>query len=69
MESEERSEPEYARAILEGLIRQRRALRRDGGDRGLLEANLLGIRYWQRKVARADAPRPDRRVSGPERGI
>jgi len=59
---DEKSGPEYARAILDGLIRQRRALRREGADEGLLEANLQGIRYWQRRIARSAAPQ--RRLAG-----
>jgi hypothetical protein len=43
---------ERARAILDHLIRQRQDLRSAPVDEGLLEANRLGIVYWQRQLAR-----------------
>jgi hypothetical protein len=42
-----------ARAILDDLIRQRQSLRSAPVDEGLLEANRLGIVYWQWQLARA----------------
>jgi hypothetical protein len=49
---------ERARLILNELILQRRGLREAGVDEGLLEANRLGIVYWQRQLAQASgAPR------------
>ncbi len=49
---------ERARLILNELIRQRRGMREAGVDEGLLEANRLGIVYWQRQLSRAlGAPR------------
>jgi hypothetical protein len=42
-----------ARAVLDDLIRQRQKLRVDPADGGLLEANRLGIVYWQLQLARA----------------
>jgi hypothetical protein len=49
---------ERARLILNELIRQRRGMREAGVDAGLLEANRLGIVYWQRQLTRAlGAPR------------
>jgi hypothetical protein len=53
MNADTRAETEYARSILEGLIRQRRAINREGKDNGLLEANGLGILYWQQRLARS----------------
>jgi len=44
---------ERAEAILNELIEQRRKMRRTGGERGLLEANRLGIVYWQTQLTRA----------------
>ena len=38
-----------AKAILENLIRERRALE-GSGDRAGLEANRLAIVYWQRQL-------------------
>ena len=53
---------ERARLILNELILQRRGLREAGVDEGLLEANRLGIVYWQRQLAQAlGAPRESRR--------
>jgi|SRR5581483_958870 len=37
--------------ILDGLFRERRALRTTALDRGLLEANRLSIVYWQHQLA------------------
>jgi hypothetical protein len=44
---------ERARSILNDLIRQRQGMRDAGADDGLLEANRLGIVYWQWQLARA----------------
>jgi hypothetical protein len=41
-----------AQAILDDLIRQQRLLRSRGADHYLLDANRLGIIYWQGQVAR-----------------
>jgi hypothetical protein len=49
----ESAEVERARAILEHLIRQRQSLRSAPVDESLLEANRLGIVYWQLQLARA----------------
>jgi hypothetical protein len=46
---------EDARRILSDLIRHRQHLTAEGGDAGLLEANRLGIVYWQLQLARAIA--------------
>ena len=43
---------ERAQAILDDLIRQRQRMRAEGAERGLLEANRLGIVYWQRQLTR-----------------
>jgi hypothetical protein len=40
------------RQILDDLIRQRQEMRRAVNDRDLLEANRLGIVYWQSRIAR-----------------
>jgi hypothetical protein len=45
-----RPEPRI-REILQALIRQRQAMRRTATDRRLLEANRLGIVYWQSRLA------------------
>lgn len=42
-----------ARSILADLIRQRERMRDGGADKGLLEANRLGIVYWQWQLSRA----------------
>ena len=44
---------ERSRSILQDLIRQRQAMRTAGVDEGLLEANRLGIVYWQWQLNRA----------------
>lgn len=46
---------ERARTILDHLIRQRQGMRSTPVDEGLLEANRLGIVYWQWQLARASA--------------
>lgn len=46
---------ERARTILEDLIRQRKGLRAAGVEEELLEANRLGIVYWQLQLAHAFA--------------
>jgi hypothetical protein len=42
-----------ARSILDDLIRQRQRLRTELADPGTLEANRLGIVYWQWQLTRA----------------
>ncbi len=44
---------ERARSILNDLIRQRQNMRADDVEDGLLEANRLGIVYWQWQLTRA----------------
>jgi len=44
---------EHARSILDDLIAQRRLLRAHPCEPGLLEANRLGIVYWQLQLNRA----------------
>jgi hypothetical protein len=44
---------ERARSIVNDLIRQRQTMRADDVDDGLLEANRLGIVYWQWQLTRA----------------
>ena len=44
---------ERARSILNDLIRQRQGMRDAGVGEGLLEANRLGIVYWQWQLTRA----------------
>lgn len=51
--SRETADAERARAILDQLIRQRQSMRTAPVDEGLLEANRLGIVYWQWQLARA----------------
>jgi hypothetical protein len=46
---------ERARTILDDLIRQRQQMRAAEVDEGLVEANRLGIVYWQLQLARASA--------------
>jgi len=46
---------ERARSILNDLIRQRQGMRDAGVDEGLLEANRLGIVYWQSQLTRASS--------------
>lgn len=45
--------PDEARAVLNDLIRQRQRMLVDTPDPELLEANRLGIVYWQLQLARA----------------
>ena len=40
------------REILGDLIRQQQVLRRVANDSDLIEANRLGIVYWQSRIAR-----------------
>lgn len=56
--SAERQVPpaDQARAILNDLVRQRRMMRREAVDAGLLEANRLAIVYWQRQLVRVPVP-------------
>jgi hypothetical protein len=44
---------ERARAILDDLIRQRQRMRDAHVEEGLLEANRLGIVYWEGQLRRA----------------
>jgi hypothetical protein len=44
---------ERARSILGDLIRQRQGMRVEAADESLLEANRLGIVYWQWQLNRA----------------
>ena len=53
--SGETANAERARAILDDLIRQRQHLRDARVEKGLLEANRLGIVYWQGQLTRATA--------------
>jgi len=39
------------RRVLESLVLERQALRRDGAERAALEANRLAIVYWQHALA------------------
>ncbi|HEY8647492.1 MAG TPA: hypothetical protein VIL77_16600 [Gaiellaceae bacterium] len=48
----ERSSESTMREILHDLIRQRHAIERTTGDRDLLEANRLGIAYWEGRLSR-----------------
>ena len=45
-----------ARSILNDLIEQRQHMREADADAGLLEANRLGIVYWQWQLSRATDP-------------
>jgi len=56
--SRKASSPDAAQSILEDLIRQQRMLQSQGADRRLLDANKLGIIYWQGQLERK---RSDRR--------
>jgi hypothetical protein len=51
---------ERARLILNELIRQRQRMRDDGVDEGLLEANRLGIVYWQWQLTCALGSTPEK---------
>jgi hypothetical protein len=42
-----------ARSILDDLIRQRQLMHGSNADASLIEANRLGIVYWQWQLARA----------------
>jgi hypothetical protein len=44
---------ERARSILDQLIIQRQQLRREGAAAALLEANRVGIVYWQQELSQA----------------
>ena len=44
---------ERARSIIGDLIQQRQSMRAGAADEGLLEANRLGIVYWQWQLNRA----------------
>jgi hypothetical protein len=45
--------PAQARSILDDLIRQRQSMRGADADASLIEANRLGIVYWQWQLSRA----------------
>jgi hypothetical protein len=51
--SDDRATADRARSILNDLIRQRQSMRDAAADAGLLEANRLGIVYWQLQLSRA----------------
>ena len=40
------------RVVLDSLVRERQELRRRGTDRAALEANRMGIIYWQRELSK-----------------
>jgi hypothetical protein len=40
------------RVVLDSLVRERRELRRRGTDRAALEANAIGIMYWQQQLSK-----------------
>jgi hypothetical protein len=42
-----------ARSVLDHLIRQRQRMRAEAADAGELEANRLGIVYWQWQLNKA----------------
>jgi hypothetical protein len=42
-----------ARSILDDLIRQRKLMHGSDADASLIEANRLGIMYWQWQLSRA----------------
>jgi hypothetical protein len=44
---------DHIRSILDDLIKQRREMRAASADQGLLEANRLGIVYWQWQLSRS----------------
>ena len=46
------------RAVLNALIHERQELRRRGTDAAALEANRIGIVYWQRKLSRRVSKAP-----------
>ena len=52
MTSQDASAAEKARSVLDDLIRQRQRMRAEA-DAGTLEANRLGIVYWQWQLTRA----------------
>jgi hypothetical protein len=39
------------RVVLDSLVRERQSLRRRGSDPAALEANTIGIIYWQRELS------------------
>jgi hypothetical protein len=51
--SDDHATADRARSILSDLIRQRQSMRDAAADAGLLEANRLGIVYWQLQLSRA----------------
>ena len=44
---------ERARTILNHLVQQRKLMREEAAEDGLLEANRLGIVYWQWQLSRS----------------
>ena len=40
------------RVVLDSLVRERQELRRRGTDQPALEANRVGIIYWQQELSR-----------------
>ena len=48
---------ERIRVVLDSLVRERRELRRRGTDQAALEANAIGIMYWQQELSKR-ASRP-----------
>jgi hypothetical protein len=63
--SGDRETAERARLILNELIRQRQGMRDNRVDEGLLEANRLGIVYWQWQLARALGSAPETLKASP----
>ncbi len=51
---------ERVRSILNDLVRQRQGMRDAGVDVDLLEANRLGIVYWQWQLTRALGAAPQK---------
>ncbi|MDX6511013.1 MAG: hypothetical protein QOE36_517 [Gaiellaceae bacterium] len=46
----EQNTEDRIRIVLDSLVRERRQLRR-GNDRAALEANKMGILYWQEELS------------------
>jgi hypothetical protein len=47
----EKNTEDRIRVVLDSLVRERRQLRREN-DRAALEANKMGILYWQQALSR-----------------
>jgi hypothetical protein len=47
----EKNTEDRIRVVLDSLVRERRQLRR-GNDRAALDANRMGIMYWQQELSR-----------------